>query len=94
MKSTFFQEYLVKLGVITFVVASIIAVFGIPLQAILVSFFASLLFCRIAFAKLWENRGEILGQPHYEIMPAWQKWLWCLLVSAICSQAGWFALLV
>lgn len=94
MKSTFFQEYLVKLGFISLFIGCILSPFGSALWAIIISSIFPLINCRFIFHKLWDNEGEILGEKHYQIIPTWKKWLYSIIVVVLTSQSGWLALLV
>lgn len=85
MKSTYFQNFLIVLVVITIFISSLLAHTCIPLLAILGGFAVSLVGCRFLFKKWWNGADET---------PEWKKWLIAGLVAAVCSQFGWVALLI
>ena len=87
MKSTYFQNYVCVLFVITLVIGAVLAHFGIPLIGILGSFFLGNVICRLMFNKWWN--GEISST----ISPI-KKWMITGLVSLAASQIGWVALLI
>lgn len=87
MKSTYFQNYVCVLFIITLVFSALLAHIGLPLISILGGFVISNVFCRFLFKKWWN--GEISST----ISPI-KKWTIVGITSLIASQIGWVALLI
>ena len=87
MKSTYFQNYVCVLFVITLLLGAVLAHTGIPLIGILGGFILGNLICRFGFKKWWN--GEISST----ISPI-KKWAISGLVALAASQIGWVALFI
>lgn len=89
-KSTFFQEYLVLEGIIASMLSSLLTVTCIPLVAILVGFFGSVIVSRLLFKKQWAAKDDTNAT--LDSLP--KRIVGAIIVAAIASQIGWCALLV
>lgn len=90
-KSTFFQEYLLLEGIAAFVLSSLFTVTCLPLVAILVGFFGSIILSRLLFKRQWAAKDDV-STVALDSLP--KRIAGAAVVAAIASQMGWCALLV
>lgn len=86
-KRSAMQDILVITGCFAFIVATLLNATSLWPISIGGGFIGGLLGGRFIFRTRWKELST-------EYCPMWKRWFWMVIVSAVCCQIGWAAVLV